>query len=128
MSRTALTEFKEKLDKTSRYKGIYDMEEDIPPDYETIRTYLHYLIDPCKVVAVMLGTGPDKSRFFEQKLRLGLGKKKAVFRLEGDHLPGSLRDLPGQWRTTGVSIQRGDMATVKRILDFLTLWPLQNFF
>ncbi|MFX0182004.1 MAG: hypothetical protein ACFE95_02885 [Candidatus Hodarchaeota archaeon] len=98
------------------------MEKVFPPDPKAIMIYLHHLIDPCWVVAVLLGTGPDKSRFWEQELRLGLGKRIAAFRLEGDHLPGSLRDLPGQWKPTGVSIERGDIATVKRRLDFLTLW------
>jgi hypothetical protein len=122
VNRARLAEFKEKLDKISRYEGIYDMGEVLPNDPEIIRKYLHNLIDSCKVVTLLLGTDSNNSRFLEQELRIGLGKRRAAFCLEGEHLPGSSRGLPGQWQRTGISIQKGDIATVKRMLDFLTLW------
>ncbi|MFX0181556.1 MAG: hypothetical protein ACFE95_00640 [Candidatus Hodarchaeota archaeon] len=113
-------QFKQKLDSISGYEGIYDKGEEELNDSKSIRNYLQNLMSPCGIVALLLGIDRNKSRYIEDELRIGLGKKRAIFRIEGKH-PGSLKSLPGRWYF-GVSINKGDKNTVKRALDWLN-WP-----
>jgi hypothetical protein len=122
---TKLTQFKQKLDSIPGYEGVYDKGEEEFNDPESIRNYLRNLMSPCGIAALLLGIDSDNSRYIEDELWIGLGKKRAIFRIEGKNLPGSSKGLPSQWRY-GVSINKGDTATVKRALDWLN-WPYFSF-
>jgi hypothetical protein len=112
-----MAQFKQKLDKLTKYEGIYDTGEEKIIDLELKKKSIHNLMSPCNIVALLIGADSINSQYLKEELRLGMRKKRAIFRLEGKR---SLKGL-GKWKL-GISVNKGDMATVKRVLDWLN-WP-----